>query len=572
MNPGTRLRLAAAAAGAAEGLVFWVATEYGPDAGSGRAILMALMVLTGWLALVVQLVWRPGLERPLAAPAMAAGLVLAASAWWVWDQMPAVGEAFAGDRERAGTWGVALVLIGVIALAYLKTWVEARAEGAAHPFPYEGLVRHSWTHVASAAFAWVFIGMFAATLALWAGLFEMLDIDFFGELFTEEAFMFIVGLGVTGLGLAIARENEKIIGAQRRAVTGLARALLPLIALVAVLFALTLPVAGIGDLWSTRSASAILLGAVLLVGLLFNFVFNDGDSPWLYPRPVQLLVSAAIVLMSVFSLLALYSTSLRIDQYGLTPARVWAVIFGITGMLYGVPYGIAVIRGRGGWYPAFEAINRTVAPVLAILAVLLHSPVLDPIGLSARDQYGRLVSGTVTVDEFDWATVRFRLGRAGDQVLTDIERRGDSLALAAAPHIERVREAASFGEVRFVADQAVELPGDFADADSVTALVARDPSFQAICAGRGPDSRPCRGTLVDLDSDGSMEVVVGAPSNCWQLAVVARTDAGWRRVGTFSTAGQCVAVSEALSSGAFARIQNRYPSIEINGDTLRFTP
>ncbi|MCI0365168.1 MAG: hypothetical protein L0219_14950, partial [Phycisphaerales bacterium] len=51
------------------------------------------------------------------------------------------------------------------------------------------------------------------------------------------------------------------------------------------------------------------------------------------------------------------------------------------------------------------------------LALLLHTPVLDPLRLSVDSQYRRLASGVAGAATFDYGTLRFDLGHAGHEKL-----------------------------------------------------------------------------------------------------------------------------------------------------------
>ncbi len=138
-----------------------------------------------------------------------------------------------------------------------------------------------------------------------------------------------------------------------------------------------------------------------------NAVYQDGDTavtdgPW-YRRGI----TAVIVAMPVFTGLSLYSLTLRIDQYGFTPDRLYALIFaGVLG-LYGLGYGLAVLRHAGKWLSLLQPVNIALSLVVIVLALMFHTPVLDPLRLSADSQYWRLASGETGAATFDYGTLRF---------------------------------------------------------------------------------------------------------------------------------------------------------------------
>ena len=79
-----RARLAFAAIGLAQGLVFWLAHEHWPTTAQGRALVIAAVFFAAVTGLTAQLCWTGRDHRRLAALAVALAAPFALIAAWVW--------------------------------------------------------------------------------------------------------------------------------------------------------------------------------------------------------------------------------------------------------------------------------------------------------------------------------------------------------------------------------------------------------------------------------------------------------------------------------------------------------
>jgi hypothetical protein len=124
--------------------------------------------------------------------------------------------------------------------------------------------------------------------------------------------------------------------------------------------------------------------------------------------------------LPVLALLAAYSTWLRIDQYGYTPSRIYSALIILVGACYSVGYCWCVIRRQSPWLSGMRVINVNTGLLICGLVVITHSPLFDPLELSARNQYQRLLSGRASVEEFDFGSLKYRLGKPGQRYLRQI--------------------------------------------------------------------------------------------------------------------------------------------------------
>ena len=410
-------KLIAAVIAAISGLVFWLLIlVWGPSDPRLMALAVAIVALVAVLGLVLLYAWPDGFKpHGLAAIAVTA-MVFALIALWVFWQLPAKGEVFRGDKTRIWTlvWG------GIIALHILIPYLQIYSRSRMFRFPYSDLFRDSWNNTFIALIAWLFLGIFWGLLVLWANLFETIGIKFFMTVFFSKPFVSIVLPAAYGFGLALARDSQKIIITLRRITLTVFRALLPIMALIVLLFLVSLVFTGLQPLWDTRSASSLLLNVSILAILFINAVFQDGVIDRPYFTWLRRAVEAMIVVLPVIAILTLIAIGLRIDQYGLTPSRFYVVLFAGFGAIYSIAYAVAVFARAEVWMGLMRPVNIGMSVVVAGTAILIHTPVLDPLTWSARSQYQRLASGEADAKTFDYYFLLRKLGRAGNNRLEQL--------------------------------------------------------------------------------------------------------------------------------------------------------
>ncbi|MGD6002089.1 DUF4153 domain-containing protein, partial [Xanthomonas citri pv. citri] len=129
-----------------------------------------------------------------------------------------------------------------------------------------------------------------------------------------------------GLGVMIGRTQQRPVQIARQILFAIFKGLLPLVALIALIFVASLPFTGLDALWKTRSATLILMCLIATVVLFVNAVYQDGEAPPPYPRWLRAVVNAALLTLPLYAALGLYALSLRIGQYGWTGERFWAAL------------------------------------------------------------------------------------------------------------------------------------------------------------------------------------------------------------------------------------------------------
>lgn len=463
--------------------------------------------LAGVTFLVVSgIVFAFVLERERAAWAAlfapAVGLVAASVVYW---------NGAPDQWDDVGRWR--LVSAGLAIAIAAPLFQVARDQGGWR-LPYPEVHRHAWTNVVIWCAAWLFVGIVWLLVWLLSALFQLIGIDFIHDVIDDAWFAHMLTGGAFGGAVGLLRERDRIVGTLRRVVTAILSVLAPVLGVGLLIFLLALPFTGLAPLWeATKSTTPILLVCVIGALILANAVIGDSEEDEGKSPPLRYGAMALAAAMLPLALIAAVSTGLRINQYGLTPDRLWAVVFTMIATAYGLAYLVALARRRLDWGEAVRPANLRLAIGLGVLALLLSTPLLSFGAISARDQLARLESGRTTADQFDWAALRFDFGPAGKRALERLK------ATAAAPIRAKAAEALAATDRWVLADKARTVDARAGFADRVTifpAKVALPPELIdamtrfSQCGAKG-DTQIC---IVRYEAGGDRAVLVHFAKDC----------------------------------------------------------
>lgn len=481
-----------------------------------------------------------------------AAVVVAAVLFWLgwhtgWVVQPAAPEAagaLAGGR--AGAWlppALATAVAVFIAALLFRTWRETGGRA----LPYARLLELSWSNLLTLVLLAAFVGAFWLLLRLWAGLFAVLGIGFFGALFAQMEFVYPVTGLVAGLGLVLLRDRTGLMMTVRGVGEALARALLPLTALIGVAFAATLPFTGLQPLQDSLTGTPLLLTLVAFVLLFYNAERGCGAHARRYPPPVQALVVAALLILPAAVAFAGWRLGVRVAADGWSVPRYWQLLVIATLGAFTLGYAALLLRHLGRMpRAAMERWNTVLAFALAAALVLVNTPPLDFRRLAANDQLERLQSGAIEPDQFN-ALQLYREGRYGVRVLETVrdselgaahpELRGRvDAALDGRPYRPDEQPLADAAEVRRV---VVPLPGS-EPPDSLMLALGAQRQLRRMCVTRGLN---CRIGHLDVQDERWWVVYAGEPAVGtgwlpWSLLVRSGEDGAWLHGGELGPA-QC---------------------------------
>ncbi|MDF2640193.1 MAG: hypothetical protein K0R64_3177 [Novosphingobium lindaniclasticum] len=357
-----------------------------------------------------------------------------------------------GARHAEEPWRIVCAVLAVgIAAPLFQAWRDGRTRwpDGKHFIPYPQAHGHAWTNVVLWCAAWVFVGVTWAMALLLGQLFRLIGIRVLSDLLEKDWMILLLTGAALGAGIGLLRDRDNILRLLQRVVTTILSVLAPVLAFGLVAFLAAIPFTGLSALWdATRSTSPILLGCVIGALCLVNAVIGDEASHEARNPVLRGSVAALGIAMLPLGVIAAISTGLRIDQHGLTPDRLWAVVFTAIACAYGLAYLVALGRWRLHAALHLRVANLRLAVGLCGLALILSTPLVNFGKLSARDQIARLNSGRTPLDTFDWRALRFDFGQAGQAAVRRLADKGRT------PQIRAAAQRALKAENRWEIDAA----------------------------------------------------------------------------------------------------------------------
>jgi len=389
--------------------------------------------------------------------ALGLGLVMAGIAYLAVN----AGESRAGE----GFAFAAGVFFSVLAVPLFQADFHRRRWAT----PYSETHFHVWTDAVSAGGAFLF--MLISWMVLWLlhGLFSLIGIEIIGDLIETGWFSAMFGGAAFGAALGVLRNQLGIIGTLQRVVMLVFSLLAVPFGLALLIFLVILLFSGGSALWdATDSATPVLLTSAVGCFVLSNAVVRDDDTQSSSNVVMQ---SAALVLAACIfplTLFAAISMGIRIDQHGLSPERIWALIAIVIATAYGLAYWVGLARGRmAGWRDHIRRANLHLAAATCVVALILALPLVDFGSVSAKNQLARLNSGEVSAEEFDYAALKFDFGDAGREALEELAA-ADDQQIAQLAQDAQLLEHRPYG-ARTVADRrAIAENVDFGEMDEAT--------------------------------------------------------------------------------------------------------
>jgi len=437
------------------------------------------------------------------------------------------------------------IFIAVAALLFIAHHLVQPADAARKPVaPYADYFDLAFTNLIRLFLSLAFTGAFWLLLFLAGALFKLIGVEAIQKLIGETAFAFpatgLMFAAAVHMAVQLTEARAGLVRGVRTVGLTLLAWLSPLMVVIAAGFLATLPFTGLAPLWGTKAATALLLAAAAALIILVNAAYQDGVEP---PHAIpQWAARAAGLLLIPIVILAAYALWLRIDQYGLTPDRVFASAYLVVAIGFTVGYALAALK-PGPWMKPLEPTNLIMAAVSVLLLIALFTPIADPARLSVDSQVKRLEAGKVTADKFDYKFLRFSSGHYGRDAFERLLGSPDQAIRDAAGKAKRIKSA--YDDAKRSPDFAAmaiypagkALPAGFREQDWTIGDV------QSICTIAGAR---CSALVIDTDGDGVDEVLLTSGAT---FDVFKTTDKGWRRVA--QTQGGCPGadIDAALKAG-----------------------
>lgn len=278
---------------------------------------------------------------------------------------------------------------------------------------YSSLFKLSWRNFIIFGECWLFVLIFWGILHLGAGLFSVLEIELFKELLRKDWFVIPVLNLAFGFAIIVFRNIIFTVDNISTILQTLIKFLLPALTIVSLGFLATLPFTGLDTLWKTGTGSLLVMWLQALTLFFVNAVYQDASHERPYHSILHRLIFIGVAVLPIYSLISFYGLWLRIDQYGLTVDRCWAVLICILLACFSFGYLIGIIKKRDAWLETLSKVNISMGIVVLVFMLLVNSPLLNFQSISASSQLSRLHYGEITYEEFDYNYFDRSLGRQG---------------------------------------------------------------------------------------------------------------------------------------------------------------
>ena len=392
------------------------------------------------------------------------------------------------------------------------------------PFNYEHLFQNTYSIASRLGMSVAFSLMFWIFLWLCDTLLRGIGLKFIGDIATES----LVAFTLTGLvfGLAIAVSNEVAPKFSPKIGLWLLRLLLPVAALVTLIFIFASLTMGLrGERYDISSPEVLVIMAMVGVFLIALAVErNDGL------QSNAMLITGSAKLMGLLVLILAAMTLWMLWQNRLT--GVWAVgdfAFALLSVLlagYGLASLWAVSRGAN-WGAAMRQVHLGFGLMVFAAAVLWLTPIFNAERMAASAQAARFIDGDLGAKHY--ASWQFReMGKAGEAAALRIrqyaEAKGDKELLAAVDGKTSAAPAAKPTEslVQEVEDILPVSP------KTAEALALRDALFQKLQAWELEDILNACAIKEESNVPGCVLVVADLiPANAGDEGVLILDRGGW---------------------------------------------
>ena len=461
-------------------------------------------------------------------------VVLAMSAWLKW-------QVEDSDKWRQHEvfmfYGWRLLLMAMLALP----WIQYSLRASRQQTRYAQFYTQLWLNTLTLLIVFISNGLFWLVLLLWSEMFKLVGIPFFSTLFFDTDWFGYVAFGlITALAVVLARTQSRLVTAVQKLLPFIATGLLPLVALLALMFILTLPFTGLEAISQRVSAAGLMSTLTLLLLLLMAIVREPQKEALPYPGSLSYLIKCALAVTPIYTLIAGWALWVRIQQYGWTPERLHGVLVVVVLLAWSVGYLVSILR-RG--HNPLEIQGKVILGVslLALgLLVLLSSPVIDAWRISVNSHMGLYHSGKIKPDQVSLYMLDHsgKPGRAALEALQkdvafnqDSKRRRDLNSL-----LQGSRDPVKELTATQLVSKVVIAPGSEKPDDAFWTFVKAQGYRITSCA----EQNACVLVSQDLNADGHPEqvlyafgdgesLVFGMQKNKWDLLAVARLPEGFNK-------------------------------------------
>ncbi len=290
---------------------------------------------------------------------------------------------------------------------------------------YTALHHHAWGNLLVGGLGILFMGLSFALAHLLASLFSLVGIDLLKSLLRKDLVVWLLCGTALGASVGVLREHDAIVSSTQSVVQSVFSIFVTPLALGLAGFIAVLPFTGLTPLWdSTRNTTATLFACAAFALIVVNAVVKEDAAGQSKNRIVLIAARVLALTIAPLAAVAVVAIKLRIEQYGWTPDRLWAVVICGLLLIYSLFYVIAALLKA---FPDFiRKANLYLALLVCALALVLATPLLDFGAVSAKDQLNRYSEGVISEEKLDLTAMAYDFGPVGREVLESLKSNASS--------------------------------------------------------------------------------------------------------------------------------------------------
>lgn len=448
-------------------------------------------------------------------------------------------------------------------LFLLMPFLQVRAAGEKGA---AAIIAALWNNTFTLTATALLTGLFWLFLLLWSQLFGLIAIQWFEQLFFDNVIFPPVATALAiAAGIVLCRSLPAAGEVFRRFVTLLASAALPAHAAISLLFLAFLPFTGLAIIPRHLSAAALLITMSLIMAILTAITRSTSARALSYPGWLAKLIVVAQCLTPLFALLASYALWLRVARYGWTMDRINAAVVIALTLLWTL--GIAGLLYRRALARS-DTLSAVMLGLIALLWLLLHTPLLDPYRITVNQQLSRLERGVKHADTND-LYLYSQAGRRGHQLLLRLQKHPQWLA-----DPQHTRPALA----QLLADNRQRNPSTLTDAMLRTHIKERAGSpplpeswWQSIVKNQRylvktclAETSFCMAWMMDLNNDGNAEVLL-YDRDQQKIQVFTRQRDSWQVRGHIAPADNDAEFDRSVQQGELGTVEKPWRDLLLNG-------
>jgi Domain of unknown function (DUF4153) len=498
----------------------------------------------------------------------------------VWRNIGAPPAGWYGRSDKVQHPSVLLWLFGAAGLFIAHTLVLAAAADQKRIADYPTYFDCAWKLLVQLKFSGLFVT--AVWMVLWLGawLFDLIQLSFLKDLLGKTWFSIPATVFAFACAVHLTDVRPAIVRGIRNLLLVLLSWVLPVTLLIVGGFLLSLPFTGLGHLWATKHATALLLSAAAILVVLINTAFQNGAVALEVPRILRIFAQLACLMLLPLVTIAAYALWLRVADYGWTTDRIIAACCIVVAGCYALGYTWSAVQ-RTGLLNRIAPVNITTTLVILVILLSLFSPVLDPARISVAHQMARLENGLQSAANFDFEYLKFEGKRFGTAALEQLKttyqgvdsalvREKAALAQAKKTKWDQAERLPTAVDVRAnltIWPKGKTVPGSFVSQDWKT-----NPPTLTIPSCLRTKSI-CDAYLIDLDGDGQTEILLIGRDRGDTGVFAQAADGNWRLVAKLpDLPGKCPQLQNKLQANEYKLVAPRLNDLEIAGQRIPLLP